>query len=72
MPFLHDLALTPVGNQSPCKGCLRRALSCHVSCPEYEIFRARCDLAADERQRKREVDECIGDAMKRIPGKRKL
>lgn len=66
----HDLPLTPV--TSPCKNCLRRAFQCHVSCQEYEIFRARCDLAAEERLRKREVDECIGDAMKRMPGKRKI
>lgn len=72
MPFPHDLPLTPVNSQSPCKGCLRRALGCHTSCPEYEIFRAMCDLAAEERQRKREVVEYIGDAMKRMPGKRNL
>ena len=70
MPFPHDLALTPI--PSPCKDCLRRALDCHTSCWEYEIFRARCDLAADERRRKREVDQAIADAMKRLPGKRNL
>ncbi len=70
MPFPNEYPYIPV--HSPCKNCQRRALGCHVSCPEYEIFRARCDLAADERQRKREVDECIGDAIKRLPGVRNL
>lgn len=72
MPFPHNLPLTPVNSQSPCKDCLRRALQCHVSCPEYEIFRARCDLAAAERKRKMEVDQAIADAMKRLLGKRNL
>ena len=72
MPLPNDLPLSPVSNQSPCKGCLRRALSCHVSCQDYENFRAVCDLVHEERQRKREVDQAIADAMKRMPGKRNL
>ena len=70
MNFPHDLPITLV--QGPCKDCTERHQHCHGSCEKYAKFRAKCEALSEERQRKREVDECIGDAMKRIPGKRNI
>lgn len=66
----NDLPLTLASG--PCKDCTARQLGCHSTCEEYIAFRAECDALAAERVKRREVDDCIADAMKRMPGIRHL
>lgn len=60
-----------IGYKSPCKkDCPKRAFDCHAHCGEYAGFRAKRDEQIQKRLLNRDVQEAIGDAMKRIPGKR--
>ena len=57
---------------SPCDGCKRRVLRCHGRCRDYAEFRDKCDNARKKRRLRLDVNYAIGDAMKRIPGIRRL
>lgn len=71
MPFPHDLPLTLA--QSPCKDCTERVpLRCHSTCEKYAAFRAECEALAAERHNARELNEYLGDVIKRMPGQRNL
>lgn len=54
------------------KDCPDRTFDCHVKCKKYAEYRADCDRAIQQRTFEREVNQAIGDAMKRIPGKREI
>lgn len=69
MAFLDDLALTEI--KPVCRAdCPNRTFDCHGKCERYIRYRAECDEAIHQRNLKRDVITAIGDAMKRIPGKR--
>lgn len=70
MQTFNSLPLTLANG--PCKDCPNRAMGCHSTCEEYIAFRAECDALIDKRIKRREVNDCIADAMKRMPGIRKL
>lgn len=65
------IALNPVKIKCPRK-CPDRTFDCHGKCRKYAEYRADCDNAIQQRTLKRDVDQAIGDAMKRIPGKRSI
>lgn len=52
--------------------CPDRTFDCHGKCRKYAEYRAECDKEIKKRALKRDVDYAIGDAIKRIPGKRGL
>ena len=56
----------------PCKGCVAREMGCHAKCEAYIAFRAECDALAEERLKRRDVNNYISDVMKRMPGIRKI
>lgn len=68
MAFINDLPLTSV--KPVCKDCPNRSFDCHGKCETYIKYRAGCDEVIHQRNLKRDVINAIGDAMKRIPGKR--
>lgn len=68
---MPDISLNPVKIKCP-RNCPDRTFDCHGKCRKYAEYRADCDKEIQKRTRKREVDQAIGDAMKRIPGKRSI
>lgn len=66
-----ELPITPIPS-SPCRDCAARSLGCHSGCEHYAAFRALCDEVATERKPQGEVNEYVGEVMKRMPGKRHL
>lgn len=62
--------ITP--KNAPCKNCTDRAQGCHGSCTRYAEYMETCKDIRKQRQLRREVNQAIGDAMKRIPGKREV
>lgn len=70
MPLgMKEIVLSPV--KMRCKrDCPDRALGCHGKCKTYAEDRAKCDEAIRRRELKRDVDNAVEDAMKRMPGKR--
>ena len=57
---------------SPCMGCEEHSPKCHGSCERYEAFRMECEAIRHRRQLKRETDDAVGDAMRRMPGIREV
>lgn len=68
-PRMPEIALNPVKMKCR-KDCPNRAYDCHCKCEKYASSRAECDKEIKRRALKRDVDYAIGDAMKRMPGKR--
>lgn len=73
------MAFDPIGISSVkivCKpDCPDRSHDCHGQCEKYKAYRAECDKEMQERFQKnkyrREVNEAVSDAVKRLPGKRR-
>ena len=65
----NHLVLTKI---KPCcpPDCPNRKYDCHGKCETYLKYRAECDEQIRLRKLEYEVTNAIGDAMKRIPGKR--
>lgn len=66
---INDIVLSPVKMRCK-KDCPKRALGCHGKCETYAEDRAKCDEEIQKRKMKRDVDNAVEDAMKRLPGKR--
>ena len=66
-----ELPITPIPS-SPCRDCAARSLGCHSGCGQYAAFRVLCDEEAAERMRQSDVNDYVGEVMKRMPGKRHL
>lgn len=58
--------------QSPCQDCKIRAPHCHGSCSLYADYRKLCEDIRKQRKMRQEVNQAVGDAMKRLPGKREV
>lgn len=57
---------------SPCKNCPKRAMVCHSECDAYLRYREVCEGIRKKTLLKCDVQQAIGDAMKRLPGKRRI
>lgn len=57
---------------SPCKNCLKRFLGCHGECEAYARYRETREQVMKKRRLRRDVQNAIDDAMKRLPGKREI
>lgn len=65
----QELALVYI--KPVCKrNCPDRTWDCHTWCEKYKAYRAECDRLIHQKDLDRDVVMAIGDAMKRIPGKR--
>lgn len=53
-------------------GCEEHSPKCHGSCGRYAEFRRECDEIRRKRKLRREVNNAIEDAMKRMPGIREV
>lgn len=65
----NHIVLTNVKRCCP-TDCPKRKYDCHGKCEDYQNYRAKCDERIRLRMLEYEVNNAIGDAMKRIPGKR--
>lgn len=54
------------------KDCPNRKYDCHSKCEKYARYRAECDKLIAQRNMNRDVNDAIGAAMKRLPGKREV
>ena len=54
------------------RDCPDRAFDCHVHCERYAAQRAKCDEEIAKRLSRRQAQEAISDAIKRMPGLRKI
>lgn len=61
-----------VPKDNPCDGCQKRTWDCHGKCGDYAKYVKRNEQIRKKRALKRDVDNAIDDAMRRIPGRRNI
>ena len=65
-------AMRNMQRQSPYKNCQKRFAGCHGRCAGYARFRDAREQVMKKRRLRRDVQDAIDDAMKRLPGKREI
>jgi len=71
---IEPLAISEI--KPVCKrDCPDRSWDCHGRCEKYKAYREKCDIAMEERMRenqfRKEVNDAVSKAVKRLPGKRR-
>lgn len=65
-------AVRIVPKDNPCKDCGKRTWDCHGKCPDYAKYVEKKEQIRRKRALRRQVQDAIDDAMRRLPGKRNI